>query len=78
MAKTNLGMTAPFYNQMNMSNHSIEYEEMDNTPKIKVVNKQIWVDGQGWVPTKFYNIPNLNRVSNVSELERWCLYHPMR
>ena len=73
MAKTNLGMTAPFYNQMNMSNHSIEYEEMDNTPKIKVVNKQIWVDGQGWVPTKFYNIPNLNRISNISELERWCM-----
>lgn len=73
MAQTNLGMTHPFYTQQNMTNPSIVYEEVDNTPTIKVVTKQIWVDGQGWVPTKFYNIPNIGRISNVSELERWCM-----
>mgnify|MGYP000382147530 CR=1 FL=1 len=64
MAKANMGMT---------SSPTIVYEEIDNTPKLNIVTKQIWVDGEGWVLTKFYNIPNLVRISVVSPLERWCM-----
>ena len=43
-------------------------EDEDDTPRLNIVTKKIWVDGQGWVLTKFYNIPNLVRISVVSPL----------
>jgi len=64
MAQTSMGMISPT---------PIIWHEEDNTPKLNIVTKQLWVDGEGWVPTKFYNIPNLGRISNISPLERWCI-----
>lgn len=60
-------MTSPFYSQINMSN------PVDNTPKLNIVTKQVWVDGEGWVTTKFYHVPNLGGQLSTTQLERWCI-----